>query len=257
MRATRLPRFVIPVAFYLIVIVLWQLAGQAAAAPGAVLVPPSVIAQTLGDRGAGLLVGSLTTLGEAGVGFAIGAVVAVALAVFVDRFRVAGAAVYRLALVLYAVPVLAVAAPLAAWLGLGIASKIAVAALAAYFPVLVNLTGALRTLDPRIDELGRVLAMSYRRCLWSLRAPAVLPALFSGFKIAGPAAFIGAILAEWMGADTGLGVMLLQSMFSFDVPLLWTTLIVATLINGLIVLLFEASGRIAVPWHASAQEVLS
>lgn len=257
MRTRRLPRPVIPIVFYLVVVVLWQTIGQAIAAPGTVLIPPSAIAQTAAEREAGLLNGALTTLGEAGAGFAIAAVVAIGLAVFVDRFRVAGATVYRLALVLYAVPVLAVAAPLVAFLGLGVASKITVAALAAYFPVLVNLTGALRTLDPRVEELGRVLAMGYGRRLWSLRAPAVLPALFSGFKIAGPAAFIGAILAEWMGAESGLGLMLLQAMFNFDVPLLWTSVIVATVLNGLIVLLIETLGRLAAPWHASAKGVMA
>ncbi|WP_159502081.1 ABC transporter permease [Microbacterium sp. 18062] len=239
------------VVFYVALIATWQIAGQAVAAPGAVLVPPSTIVETFVARGEAIALVTGITLVETGAGFAIGAVSAIVLAVVVDRFRLVGDALYRLALMLYAIPVIAIAAPLTAWLGLGMTAKIAVAALAAYFPVLVNLTGALRTLDPRIDELGLVLAIGYWRRLWSLRAPAVLPSLISSFKIAGPAAFIGALIAEWMGAESGLGVMLLQAMFNFNVPLLWTVLLVATAVNGLIVVLFAAIERAAVPWHDS------
>lgn len=246
-----IPRPLLPGIFIALVLVAWQIAGSQAAAPGAVLIPPSAIVDTLMQRWYALLVNTGITLSEGGAGFAIGTGAAIVLGVVIDRFRLVGEGLYRLALVVYTVPVIAIAAPLTAALGLGLASKIAVAALAAYFPVLVNLTGALRTLDPRISELGRVLAMGYTRGLLSLRGPAVLPALFSSFTIAGPAAFIGAIIAEWMGAEGGLGVMLIQSMFNFNIPLLWTVLVVATALNGLIVLMFGTAARLAVPWHDS------
>jgi ABC-type nitrate/sulfonate/bicarbonate transport system permease component len=248
-----LPRPAIPLAFFVLLLVAWQWGGQALAAPGAVLIPPSAIAETFAERWYALLLNAGITLTEAGVGFLLGAGAAIVLAVVVDRFRIVGEGLYRLALVIYAIPVIAIAAPLTAMLGLGMESKVAVAALSAYFPVLVNLTGALRTLDPRISELSRILAMNYSRTLVSMRAPAVLPALFSSFKIAGPAAFIGAIIAEWMGAEGGLGVMLIQAMFNFNVPLLWTVLVVATVVNGLIVVLFDIGGRAAAPWHVSSK----
>ncbi|MFT4083317.1 MAG: ABC transporter permease subunit [Nocardioides sp.] len=247
-----LTRWSVPAVFYVALVAVWQLAGRSDD-PGSVLIPPSVILDTIRERRDALLLVTRTTLVEAGLGFLIGVAAALLLAVVIDRFRLVGEGVYRLALMLYAVPVIAVAAPLAAWLGLGSASKIAVAALASYFPVLVNLTGALRTQDPRIDELGRVLALGYWRRLWSLRAPAALPALLSSFTIAGPAAFLGAIIAEWMGAEIGLGVLLLQAMFNFNVPLLWTVLLVTTLLNGLIVVGFQLLARLCVPWHASGR----
>ncbi|WP_158861698.1 ABC transporter permease [Leifsonia sp. AG29] len=253
MTAKKALRYAIPIGFYLLALVAWQVGTATTMAPGSAIVPPSTIASTLVDRWNAIVLVSGQTLAEAGLGFAIGAASAVLLSVVIDRFRTAGTALYWLALLLYAVPVIAIAAPLTAWFGLGMASKVAVSALSAYFPVLVNVTGALRTLDPRVEELGRVLAMGYFRRLLRLRAPAVLPALFSSFAIAGPAAFIGAILAEWMGAELGLGVMILQSMFNFDVPLLWTVILVATVLNGLIVLFFSVIGRAATPWHRSAR----
>lgn len=248
-----LPRPLLPAIYFLLLLTVWQVAGQSLAAPGAVLIPPSMIIETMGTRWYALLLNSGITLSEAGQGFLFGSVAAIVLAVMVDRFRIVGEGFYRLALVIYSIPVIAIAAPLIAILGMGPESKITVAALSAYFPVLVNLTGALRTLDPRIDELGRVLAMGYTRKLVSLRVPAVLPALFSSFKIAGPAAFIGAVIAEWMGAESGLGVMTIQAMFNFNVPLLWTVLVVATALNGFIVFIFGFLGKLAAPWHDSSK----
>lgn len=239
--------------FFVALFAAWQVYGQTNAGPGSVIVPPSTLVTTMVARWYSLLVNSGVTLFEALLGFLIGATIAIVLAIIVDRFRVIGEGLYRLALVIYAIPVIAIAAPLTATLGMGMESKVAVAALSAYFPVLVNLTGSLRTLDPRINELSRVLAMGYVRTLVKMRAPAVVPALFSSFKIAGPAAFIGAIIAEWMGAQEGLGVMLIQAMFNFNVPLLWTVLLVATALNGLIVLLFAILGRLAAPWHDSSK----
>lgn len=245
-----LRRLVVPAA-YVILVLAWEVYGVNNQRPGAVIVPPSVILQTLWDTRTALLINSGTTLAEAGLGLAIGTAVAIVMAVFIDRFRAVGDGVYRLALIFYAIPLIAIAAPLVAWLGLGFWTKVVIAATGAYFPIIVNLTTALRTLDPRVNELGRVLAMGYTSSLLRLRMHAVLPTFFSSLKIAGPAAFIAAIIGEWMGAETGLGVALMNAMFGFRIPQLWAVLVVCTALNGAIILLADRVARVATPWHQS------
>lgn len=250
----RLARSVaIPVAVYLGIVVLWQLAGTSAArTPGSVLAAPSEVLETIWDMRVALVINARTTLAEAGLGLAAGTVVALGMSILIDRFRLAGEGFYRVALLFHAIPLIAIAAPLVAWLGLGFETKVVVAATGAYFPVIVNLTTGLRTLDPRIAELGRVLGMGYSESLVRLRMPALLPTFFSSLKIAGPAAFVAAIIAEWLGADAGIGVALTNAMFGFRIPQLWALLVVSTLLNAAIILLMDRLGRLAAPWHESS-----
>ena len=80
----------------------------------------------------------------------------------------------------------------------------------------------------------------------------MLPTFFSSLKIAGPSAFVAAIIAEWLGGDTGIGVALTNAMFGFRIPQLWSLLVVATVLNGLIIIVMDRLGRLAAPWHESS-----
>lgn len=242
-----------PVLFYAALIVAWQIVGSGVEDPASPLIAPTEILQTIWDRRTPLMINTATTLGETAAGLSLAIVVAVLLTIIVDRFRVAGEGVYRLALIVYSVPLIALAPALVAALGLGIWSKISIAMLGAYFPVLVNLTGALRTQDPRVLELGRVLNLSYFSTLLRLRAPAVVPDFLASLKIAAPAAFIAAIIAEWIGAESGLGLAMMHAMFGYKMADLWAILVIATAVNGLLVVLFGVIARFATPWHESAK----
>jgi len=144
---------------------------------------------------------------------------------------------------------------LVSWVGVGLWTKVIIAILASFFPVLVNTTQALRTSDPRALELMSVLGASRLQTMVRLRVPEALPALFASFRIAAPAAIIGAMLAEWVGAERGLGILLLFSMFSYKVPQIWATLIVASLLSFASYYLFELLARRLFGWHASARPV--
>ncbi|MFF2330586.1 MULTISPECIES: ABC transporter permease [unclassified Streptomyces] len=239
------------VAVYAVLLVAWEIYGRGMYHPGGVLPPPSRILGVLWDDRAAYARNTWATVGEAAAGFAAGVLLAVLLAVFMDRFRAVGDGLHRLALMLYSIPVIGLAPALVAWLGLGFTSKAVVALLAAFFPVLVNLVGALRSTDPRVRELGMVLGLGSPRELRYLRLPYALPAFVASLKIAAPAAFIGAMIAEWVGADQGLGLALLYAMFGYQIPQMWAALALSTAVTGLLAALFGALARIATPWHAS------
>jgi putative hydroxymethylpyrimidine transport system permease protein len=97
------------------------------------------------------------------------------------------------------------------WLGFGLASKLAMAALIIFFPVSTNFLDGLRRTDENLVDLARLHGASRRDLLLLIRVPSALPALCSGLRIAAANAPIGAIIGEWVGSSAGLGLMMLHA----------------------------------------------
>ena len=110
-----------------------------------------------------------------------------------------------------ALPVFAIAPLLVLWLGFGMASKIAMAALIIYFPVVTNFADGLARTDPDLLDAASISGASRLQTLHLVRLPAALPALGSGLKVAASVAPIGAVVGEWVGAAGGLGFVMLQA----------------------------------------------
>jgi ABC-type nitrate/sulfonate/bicarbonate transport system permease component len=234
---------------YAAVFVIWQVLGSSKDSdPTSIIISPGKILQTLMQKRTQFSVNVLVTIEEAGLGLLYGIVAALVLSVIIDRFRIFGDGLYRLSIIVNAIPLIALISPLVAWLGVGFTSKVIVAALSSYFPMVVNLTSTLRTQDPRIAQLATVLSMGYFTRLIKMRLPASLPAFFSSLRIAAPAAIVAAIIAEWMGAERGLGAMLLSAMFGFMVPEMWAILVISAVLNGAVVLGVRILIRLVCPW---------
>jgi NitT/TauT family transport system permease protein len=138
-------------------------------------------------------------------------------------------------------------------LGNGYAPKIAIAAIATFFPVLVNASRGLKACDPQTLDMMHVLDASWTQTFLRVRFPMSLPYLFAGFKISAPAAVLGATVGEWIGSRTGMGALILSSMFNFDVLMLWATMLLSALIALSGFLFFAALERLTVGrWSESA-----
>jgi ABC-type nitrate/sulfonate/bicarbonate transport system permease component len=109
-----------------------------------------------------------------------------------------------------AVPILVIAPILVVWFGYGLGPKLAVVALICFFPIAVNAADGLRSVDPEATKMMRTLDASRPQILWRVEAPTALPFVFSGARIAAAFAPIGAVFGEWVGADSGLGHLILQ-----------------------------------------------
>jgi NitT/TauT family transport system permease protein len=201
--------------------------------PVYVLPPPSKVFMALW-RGlaSGLYVQHLYyTLLETLIGFLLGSILgfslgtAVALNRFVDYF------LYPYIVMFQSLPKVALAPIIVIWFGLGITSKIVNAALVAFFPLLVNTMVGLRSADEDHVNLMRSLAATDRQVFWMLRLPNALPFVMAGLDLAMIFALIGAIVGEFVGARSGLG-MLIQSMnFNMDVSGQFSILILLSVLG--------------------------
>jgi ABC-type nitrate/sulfonate/bicarbonate transport system permease component len=231
----------------------WWLIAALENHPGTLWPAPAQVGSALWQLRGALAQNAATTVQEAALGFGVAVALAVAIALTSERYRPLAGSLHQLAIGIYSLPLIALAPVLVLWTGSGLTTKVIIAALASFFPVLINLTQALRTTDPQALELMRVAGASSWHVFRCVELPYALPVLFAAFTVAAPAAILGAMLAEWVGANSGLGIQLLNSMQNGDVPQLYACLAVASALSLAAWLAFTLLGYWLFPWHASLQ----
>jgi ABC-type nitrate/sulfonate/bicarbonate transport system permease component len=189
------------------------------------------------------------TAWKAAAGYGIAATVAIAAASIAVSLRALYGPIYNISVMINSVPIIATAPLLALWLGTGTQVQIAIAALASQFPMLVGTMQGLQAADQRQRELMHVLSASRSQTLRYLLIPSALPYLFAGLKIAAPSAVLGAITAEWAGADQGVGAMMLYALFSYDTPKVWLSVVLTCVLAGAGFGIWAAIERVAVYWR--------
>ncbi len=240
-------------AVWLALLGVWWLIAVLERHPGTLWPDPAQVATALWQLRVAFVQNAATTVEEAAIGFAAAVTLAVAIALVSERYRPLAGSLHRLAISVYSLPLIALAPVLVLWTGSGLTTKVIIAALASFFPVLINLTQALRTTDPAALELMRTGGASSWQVFRHVELPYALPVLFAAFTVAAPAAILGAMLAEWVGANSGLGIQLLNSMQNDDIPELYASLAVASVLSLVAWLAFTLLGRWLFPWHASLQ----
>jgi putative hydroxymethylpyrimidine transport system permease protein len=212
-----LRRWAAPAAVILVLLGAWELAARWDLISNALniqdfLVPsPSDIASSLWNDRSLLLSNGWVTLKEVLIGFAIAAVAGIGFAVLIHLSETARRAVYPLLIGSQTIPIVILAPILVVWFGFGIGPKLLLVALVCFFPITVNTLDGLRSVDPQLITMMRTLGASRTQILRRVELPSALPFMFSGTRIAIAIAVIGALFAEWAGADSGLGHQVLIS----------------------------------------------
>ena len=190
---------------------LWEIAVRALGTPAYVLPAPSRVAATLVRQAPLLWCDALVTGGEMLGGLLIGTLAGMGVALVMAQSRLLERAVGPLLVVAQALPVFAIAPLLVVWFGFGVASKLAMAGLIIFFPVATSLFEGLRRTDPGLIDLARLNGASRRDTLFLIRLPSALPALGAGLRVAAAVAPLGAVVGEWVGSSSGLGLVMLHA----------------------------------------------
>lgn len=194
------------------------------------------------------------TLRNALAGLGAGGAVALALAVVMAHNRFAERSIYPLAILVKVTPVVAVAPLFTIWWGFGLAPKVAIAALIAWFPLLVNAITGFRSVDPAALAFLRSLHASPLEIFLKLRLPSSLPYLLAGLRVAAPLSVIGAVVAEWFGASQGLGRVIQVSNANLDLPTLFAAVMTLAVIGVALNTLINLLEGTLLSWHESARE---
>lgn len=240
----------IPTLTIIVLIGLWELVVVAFHVPGYIVSSPPQVARTLAAEHAILLNNLVPTAIETALGFLIGNGVAIIGAILFVHFKPVERALFPVAIFIRTIPIVAIAPALVIMLGTGYAPKVVVAALISFFPTLVNMVRGLDSVDPQTLELMRVLSASRWETFFKVRVFASLPYLFSSLKIAATSAVIGAVVAEWIGANKGLGYLIVQATFNYQTPQLYAAMVVTSLFAAVLFALVCVAERLIIRWDA-------
>jgi len=230
------PNFLLRLLLIVAFLAVWEAIVWLFAIPLFILPAPSAIFFALwnGITSALYLDHVWVTLAETLLGFALGSILAFTFGISVALSRRVEYFLYPFIVMFQAMPKVALAPLIIIWFGLGLTSKVVSAALVAFFPLMVNTIVGLRSADEDRINLMRSLAATRGQIFWMLQLPNAMPYIFAGLEIAMIFALIGAIVAEFVGAQSGLG-MLMQSMnFTMDVAGQFSVLLILSVLGLLL-----------------------
>lgn len=232
-RETQLSTFLTPAISLVAFLALWELAGRVFHFNAVVLPLPSQIAGAFLASYPVILRETGITMLEAILGFFLGSGIAYLLAIAFIHSRLAQEAIYPYAVALKSTPLIALAPLLVLWFGNGLLSKIVMAALVAFFPVLVNAVSGLTAVDQEALDLMRSLSASRWQVLLKIRVPNSLGYLFASLKIASSLAVVGAVIGEFTGSTQGIGHLINTSSYYLETPLMFAA-IIAIALGGIV-----------------------
>ncbi|CCD87897.1 putative sulfonate ABC transporter, permease protein [Bradyrhizobium sp. ORS 285] len=234
-----------------LLIVIWEAAAQGGYLSPQVLPAPSKVIRTafklttqgtlLNDLGVSLL--------RAAAGFAIGGAVGFALGILVGFSSVAEALIDRSIQMIRAIPFLAVLPLVIVWLGVGEAEKVFLVALGVTFPIYINTTLGIRQVDPKLLELGRVQALSTLQLIRRIILPGALPSILTGVRYALATAWLALVVAETIGAQSGLGFLAMDAREFLRTDVIVLTIVIYALIGVGADLIARWLERRLLAWH--------
>jgi NitT/TauT family transport system permease protein len=245
-------RYVVPLVVAIVIIGTWEFGVRTAGTPEYMLPAPSQVWRAFQMRWDTLLVDTLLTGAEAVAGFLMATAVAIVAAVVFAHSRLLRGSFMPYLIALKAVPLIAIAPMLILWLGNGLFSKAVMAGTISFFPVVVNLTQGLCSVPQERVELFRSLYANPFQVFFLLRIPNSLPYFVASLKISSTLSVVGAIVAEFSGANRGIGNVIMVAALRIDTPLLFCGIVLVSLLGIVLYYVIDAIGRKVVFWEKTA-----
>src|SRR5262249_41960534 len=220
--------------------------------PMVVMPSPGSVLDSIVRHWSLLLVESWTTFLECVYGFALAVVIGILIAVAVTSSRTLNLTFYPILIATQSIPKVAIAPIVLVWFGTGMASKVAIAFVVAFFPMVVDTATGLRTTPDDLLDLARSLKCTRLQIFWKIQVPSALPFIFSGAKVAVTLAVIGAVIGEFVGSNSGLGNLVLVANAQVNSPLVWASLVFLSILGMLLYAAVVLAERILMPWVESA-----
>lgn len=231
----------------------WELAVMALNVPEFVLPGPHAVWIALVKWHAAIWFNSAQTLYTTVVGFGLALAAGMGLGLAIGYSALVYRALYPLLVAFNSVPKVAIVPVLVIWFGIGTVPAILTAFLISFFPIVVNVATGLATLEPELQDVLRSLGASKREIFLKIGIPRSLPYFFASLKVAVTLAFVGAVIAETVAANRGIGYMMISASARFDVPLVFAGLVVVAAMGVALFVVFALIERQLTGWAYRGQ----
>jgi ABC-type nitrate/sulfonate/bicarbonate transport system permease component len=215
-----------------------------------ILPPPSRIGKTLWADHSTILSDLWVTLLEIVYGFLVGFGLGIVSGILIVYSKVMERTLYPLVIASQVIPIFAIAPLLIIWFGFGIKPKVIIAAIIVFFPICVNMVEGLRSADQGIIDVMRSYGASGWKIFRSIRLPASIPYLLVGTQVGITFSVIGAVIAEWVGADKGLGYRMIVANSQSETDLVFAAIVALAVVGVGLFALVRVVGDFVFPWQA-------
>ncbi len=244
----------VPLAAVALLFVVWEIACATLSIPGYIVPRPSAIFKALHESAAIVQGHTLTTTRTVLLGFLVSIAVSLPLAVAITSSPFVAAAVYPMLVLTQAIPKVALAPILVVMLGTSEMPRVVVTFLVAFFPLVLSIAAGLVSVPPDLLELGRACKANRWSELWRIRMPYAVPFIFSGLKSAIALAVVGAVVAEFVNSDAGLGYLIQTATAFFKVELAWGALLILSIMGIVLFQMIVVVERVLFPWSSTAKQ---
>ena len=229
-------------------LILWQLISMAGLIPSFMLPSPvEVVGAFIKDFDL-LMMHARVTLFEAFLGLTFGIMLGFLIALAMDWFEPVKKALYPLIVVTQTVPTVAIAPLLVLWFGYGILPKVILIILTTFFPIAVGLFDGFQSADPDAVNLMRSMGANRIQIFWHIKLQGSVNSFFAALKISASYSIVGAVISEWLGGFTGLGVYMTRVIKSYSYDKMFAVIFLISLISLVLMLLVNFLHRKLTPW---------
>ena len=231
----RAPARLVRILLWPLVLLLWEMLVRAMDVPTYIVPAPSGIVGSFAENRSEILSNSWVTIQEIGLGLALATVCALLAGLAIHASRLLRSAFYPLMVVAQTSPKEALAPLLIIWFGYTMQPKIIMAAVIAFFPILIATTTGLDRFDGQLRNLARSMGATPTKTLVSFRVWAAMPSIFGGLRVGITLATVGAVIGEFLGSDVGIGFLVLTASRRLDGDLLFASLIILVALTLLLI----------------------
>lgn len=240
---------VLPLLTFAVIVFAWEFGTRAFAVPTYILPPPSRIMSGYGAVDLSRWIEHVwATLRVALMGYGVAIAVSLPIAVGLAKSELMSRAIYPLLVVIQSVPIVAVAPIIIVVLGTDDSPRVVITFMISFFPLVVSMTTGLMATPPELLELSRSLRAPGYREITQIRLPFATPYIFSGLKISITLAVIGAVVAEFVAAEKGIGYFIQFSTSMFRLPQAWAGLLVLIAMSLILFQIVSLVQKLLFPW---------